>query len=162
MTISTRPRFNWILGGFCVLGLTLGGCTAPVMGPDGTPITENPDTDGSVESAPALPLPAMRLSRRSITAIESIVSENANETITVAGQVAQRVAILEGWLYQIQDDTGSVWVLSEDTGPATSPAPTVGQVATVEGVIRYEDIMVDELDASDVYLEQTAYRQGEG
>lgn len=145
------------------MSLTLGGCTAPVMGPDGAPVTENPsDTEGSVASEPALPLPAMRLSRRSTTAIDSIVAENANETITVAGQVAQRVAILEGWLYQIQDDTGSVWVLSEGTGPTTGPAPTVGQVATVEGVIRYEDIMVDELDASDVYLEQTAYRQGEG
>lgn len=97
------------------------------------------------------PLP----SRQAVT-IGSLMANQSDETVTISGTVAKRVPILEGWLYQVSDDTGSLWVLSDRSDPA------VGELATVQGVVRYEAITVGEIDASEVYLEEQSYRQGDG
>ncbi|MEO1619747.1 MAG: hypothetical protein AAFU53_01805 [Cyanobacteria bacterium J06632_3] len=110
-------------------------------------------TDAGRESS--LRLPAIRLTNRPVVPIASLMTDNVDETVAISGQVAQKVSMLDGWLYQVEDETGSLWVLSDRT------APTIGESATVEGIVRYEAIVVDEFDAGEVYLEEKFYREGE-
>ncbi|MEL7359858.1 MAG: hypothetical protein AAFN40_25405 [Cyanobacteria bacterium J06560_6] len=130
------------------------GCVASEPGSDslGSAAGDSPDDS----SGAGLEMPDFRLPRlvgRSVVPIDSLMSERVDESVAIKGTVAQRVAILEGWLYQVQDDTGKLWVLADHT------APEVGQLATVEGTLRYEAIVVGEIDAGEVYLEAQSYRQ---
>ncbi len=121
-------------------GLILSGCTTTEMqleAPLNTPI----------------PLPAV-LPGQSAIAIDSLAADKQDETVVVTGTVARRVPLLAGWLYLLQDETGSLWVMTQR--PA---APEVGDQATVEGLVRYETIAVEAIDASEVYLEEQSYRQ---
>ncbi len=126
-------------------GLVLGGCTTSEVSVE-TPLIDEP-----------IQLPAVRLSGQPAVAIDSLMSDRVDETVVITGTVSRRVPLLEGWLYQMQDDTGSLWVLTSQ--PA---APEVGESATVEGRVRYETIAVEAIDASEVYLEEQSYRQTDG
>ncbi len=124
-------------------GLILSGCTATEMqleAPLDTP----------------LPLPAI-LPGRSAIAIDSLAVDKQDETVVITGTVSRRVPLLEGWLYLLQDETGSLWVMTQ-----RSAAPEVGEQAIVEGLVRYEPIAVEAIDASEVYLEEQSYRQTDG
>ena len=123
----------------------LGGCTVAEVTPE-----------PSAAEVPAVRLPSFRLSSKSATDINSLTSEQVDETIVVSGEVAQKSALLEGWMYQIRDETGSLWILSD------RDVPEVGESVTVEGSVRYEPIMVDSVDASEFYIEEKAHqRQGQ-
>ncbi|MEL6815806.1 MAG: hypothetical protein AAFP03_13480 [Cyanobacteria bacterium J06598_3] len=137
-----------------MLSLTLGACTiSEVSMPDGVAPGAS---DAPTSNLPAVRLPSIRLSSRSTVTIDSLAADKANDSVSVEGRVVQTVGILEGSLYQVQDDTGSLWVLSDRTGPE------VDQRVTVAGVVRYEAIVVGEIDAGDVYLEEKDYRQHDG
>lgn len=155
---STSPWKSWpqalcsrlVVGG-AVLGLALSSCAVSPVPTDSAgqpPDAESLPSDGP----PAVRLPAIRLSRRAAVPIASLAADRVEETVAVSGNVAQRVAVLDGWLYQVQDETGSVWVVTDRS------EPTVGDVATVEGTVRYESIVVEGIDAGEVYLEETTYR----
>lgn len=141
-----KPRFwipylvSLIVGG----GLVLGGCTTSEVSVE-TPLKNEP-----------VQLPAVRLPGQSADTINSLMVDRVNETVVITGTVSRRVPLLEGWLYQMQDDTGSLWVLTQRS------APEVGENATVEGLVRYETIAVEAIDASEVYLEEQSYRQTDG
>lgn len=117
----------------------------------------SPVTTGDAPSAdisvPHLRLPTIRLSNRSVVPIESLMADSADESVTIQGTVAQRVALLDGWLYQLRDETGSLWIVADGS------EPDVGQQVTVEGTVRYEAITVEDIDAGEVYLEEQAYRR---
>lgn len=111
--------------------------------------TAQPEANTSVR------LPTLRLANQSVVEINSITADQANETVAVSGTVTKQVPLLEGELYQIQDDSDSLWVLSD------KPSPAVGESATVEGVVRYEAIVVGEIDAGEVYLQAQSHRQNQ-
>jgi hypothetical protein len=128
-----------------LIGWTLVGC-AP--------------TETLVETPPAKELTdrpvAAPLADGPAVTINSLMAEQSDESVTISGTVAKRVPVLEGWLYQMSDNTGSLWVLTERSDP------TVGELATVQGLVRYEAITVGEVDASEMYLEEQSYRRGDG
>ncbi len=144
--MKTRSFLRLLLKSSCILPLLLASCTMPEAG-----ISEV----GTSAPASEFPVrfPAIRLSNRPVVTIDSLMADKDSEKVAVEGTVAARVGILEGWLYQLDDGTGSVWVLSDGS------EPEVGQLATVEGVVHYEAITVGDIDAGDVYLEEQAYRQ---
>ena len=124
-----------------IAGLLLSGCTAEV--------TPEPST----AEVPAVRLPAFRLSSKPAIAIDSLTNEQVDDNIIVSGEVAQKAATLNGWIYQLQDETGSLWILTD------RDAPEIGEVVTVEGSVRYEPIVVDSIDASEFYIEEKAYQR---
>lgn len=138
-----------------LLPMALGACTMSEVRMPEEVTQASPDAPAS-SNLPSVRLPSIRLSNRSTVTIESLAADKADDTVSIEGTVVQRVGILEGSLYQVQDDTGSLWVLSDSAGPE------VGQLATVDGVVRYEAIVVGEIDAGDVYLEEKDYRQRDG
>ena len=107
-------------------------------------------------TAPGVQLPTVRLARQPVVSIDSLQVDQAGETVAIAGRVAQRSPLLEGWLYQVQDETGSLWVVTRTS------VPEVGQPAIVEGTVQHEAIVVDGIDSSELYLEEQAYLPSEG
>lgn len=94
-------------------------------------------------------IPALSLPKATV-AIESLRQpQRVERSLPLAGAVTQRLAILNGWLYQLDDGTGQVWVRSQQ------PAPAVGAQVQVDGVLRYEAIIINGADLGDYYLEET-------
>lgn len=89
-------------------------------------------------------------------AIQSLSPDRVNQTVHVEGSVLQRAPLLNGELYQLQDNTGTVWVLS------ARPSPSVDEVVSVVGILRYEPISVDGVDIGEYYLEESSRRAGKG
>ncbi len=106
----------------------------------------------STKPAMSVRLPSL-LANRSVMAIDSITAEQDDKTVAIAGEVTQRSAVLEGWLYELSDDSGGLWILSNNS------TPEIGERANVQGVVRYEPIVVGEVDAGDVYLQEQSYQR---
>ncbi|MEL6157952.1 MAG: hypothetical protein AAGJ95_13875 [Cyanobacteria bacterium J06554_11] len=144
-----------LLAGGVALSLALSGCTMSSGPADSASQTDAETSGPSSEQPSTVRLPSIRLSRRAAVPIASLAADRAQETVAVSGEVAQRVAVLDGWLYQVQDETGSLWVVTNQS------EPVMGAAVTVEGTLRYESIVVEGIDAGEVYLEETTYRQEE-
>lgn len=105
------------------------------------------------QSPSANQLPVLSLAR-SATKIETLRQpQQVERSVSLTGSVIQRLAILDGWLYQIDDGTGQVWILTEDVAPA------IGRNVDVDGVLRYESIVINEADLGDYYLEEKQRQQ---
>lgn len=104
------------------------------------------------QSPSANQVPILSLTR-SATKIEMLRQpQQVERSVSLTGSVIQRLAILDGWLYQIDDGTGQVWVLTEDVAPA------IGRNVDVEGVLRYEAVIINEADLGDYYLEEKQWQ----
>ncbi|MGB7087296.1 MAG: hypothetical protein WBD47_17190 [Phormidesmis sp.] len=150
--LVSRKLANIFVFGVTTLGLLgLSGCTMS----DTAQLETDASKSNSQPAADASRLPALRLANRSIVPISSLTAEKVDETVTISGRVIRREPILAGWLYQIEDDTGELWVLSNQSNSAVEPE--ADQIAIVEGIVRYEPIVVEEIDASELYLEAQTY-----
>ena len=137
-----------VLSSVALSSVVLSACTVSDINPEvGT-------TTGGGDPKPemALRLPSIRLANQSVTAIDTLTQERADATVTISGTVTQRAALLDGWLYQVRDDSSRLWVLTQDSDPE------VDQTVIVEGVVRHKPIMVENIDAGGIYLEEKAYR----
>lgn len=87
---------------------------------------------------------------RPTVAIQSLTADQRSETVHVKGTVVQQAPLLTGGLYQLQDDSGTIWVLSAEA------APTAAATVNVVGTLEVEAIAVEGIDISDVYLRETS------
>lgn len=69
-------------------------------------------------------------------------------TVYLAGEVDRHLPLVGQGLYQLVDDSGSIWVIS-----AESPPP-VGTVLTVRATIQYEQILLRGQDIGEHYAEE--------
>lgn len=69
-------------------------------------------------------------------------------TVRLQGTVAKQAPLLDAHLYQLQDATGTIWVLSQKP-----PLPT-GQQILIQGQVRYQPIEIGGQDLGDVYIEE--------
>ena len=143
---------RYVLVGIALFSVAIGGCTMAKTTAEATSEIDHEAT-GETEDAPSVRLPSLRLSRRAVEPIDSLMADREADRVAVLGTVTQRAAILDGWLYEVEDKTGRLWVLTERS------EPEVGAIATVEGIVRYEAIVVGEIDAGSVYLEEQAYEE---
>lgn len=74
--------------------------------------------------------------------------EGKNPNVYLKGKVGDRVPILQGTVYELQDATGKVWVLTQ------APAPQAGDEVTVKGVVRFKSIVLDGKEQGSIYVEQ--------
>ena len=96
-----------------------------------------------------MPRPIARLMSRT-TPIEKIhtQSPSADHSLYLQGKVQQRIPLLNGWIYQLQDDTGSIWVITQTS------APNVGAEILIRGLAHYESIPVAGEDLGEHYIEE--------
>jgi len=76
------------------------------------------------------------------------ISQHREGTVQLSGQVDQHLPLVGQNLYQLTDDSGSVWVLTPD------PLPPVGESLTIQATIRYEVIMLQGQDIGEYYAEE--------
>ncbi|MEX0268376.1 hypothetical protein AB3R30_04475 [Leptolyngbyaceae cyanobacterium UHCC 1019] len=72
-----------------------------------------------------------------------------DSVVTVKGVVGDRVPILEGTVYEIQDSTGKIWVLTQKQPPDS------GQEVVVTGNLRFKSIPLNGQEQGSVYVEQS-------
>ncbi|NJL82367.1 MAG: hypothetical protein HC890_04305 [Chloroflexaceae bacterium] len=71
---------------------------------------------------------------------------NPAEPVQLAGTVGDRAPFLGSGAYQLQDETGSLWVVS-----STKALPEPGERLVIEAQIKYAKITVENQDFSELY-----------
>ena len=83
-----------------------------------------------------------------ITSIAALQKpEMRNVEVYLKGTVGDRVPILDGTVYPLQDATGTVWILTQST------APNSGEEITVKGTVRFKSIALDGKEQGSIYVE---------
>ncbi|WP_416672748.1 hypothetical protein [Egbenema bharatensis] len=71
-----------------------------------------------------------------------------NQTVQLQGTVVDRAPMIDAVVYQLQDGTGEIWVLSAD--PEVEP----GDRVRVQGTVRFEQIAIEDLELGEAYIEE--------
>lgn len=122
-----------------VLAILLGGCSR------GVPESPRSRVRSYSIGTLAAPEPAD-------TQVQTIQPPLVDQAISVKGTVQQSAPLLDRWLYQLSDTSGTLWILSSDSPPAP------GEMVRVQGIVRYEQILIGGTDQGEYYLEETQRR----
>ena len=79
-----------------------------------------------------------------------------NETVQLRGTVVDRAPMIDAVVYQLQDETGEIWVLSAEPGVER------GDRLLVRGTVRFESILIEELELGEAYIEETERKVEQG
>jgi RecJ-like exonuclease len=71
-----------------------------------------------------------------------------NERVRIEGTVVDRAPMIDAVVYQLQDETGEIWVLS------TEPSVQTGDRVLVRGTVRFESIPIEEQELGEAYIEE--------
>lgn len=112
-----------------VLAIVLIGCSQPT-----------PETNSDTNRLPPL------VQTTSIKTLKNTSLQN--KTVYLKGRVGNLVPVLDGTVYELQDPTGTVWILTKGQPPGA------GQEAIVKGVVRYKSIQLDGKEQGSLYVEQ--------
>jgi uncharacterized protein YdeI (BOF family) len=84
-----------------------------------------------------------------ITPIKEVKSlQDKNTTVYVSGKVQERVPLLGRQAYQISDSTGTIWVVTNQTGLEE------GDQIVIKGKIVYKSIPLAGKEYGEVYIEE--------
>jgi RecJ-like exonuclease len=75
-----------------------------------------------------------------------------NERVQLEGTVVDRAPMIDAVVYQLQDETGQIWVLS--TEPTVEPIVQTGDRVLVRGIVRFESILLEEQEFGEAYIEE--------
>jgi hypothetical protein len=83
------------------------------------------------------------------TSIQRIHERSRDDyTVYIRGRVNERASLIDAQLYQLEDYTGEIWVLSP--GPAVQP----GESLLIRGKVRFESIPIAEQERGGFYIEE--------
>lgn len=82
------------------------------------------------------------------TNIRDIKPQDFKATVYLQGKVAQLVPLLEQWAYQLQDSTGTIWVLTNQAGLQLEDK------VLIKGNIHYQSIPLAGKDFGEVYVHE--------
>ena len=86
------------------------------------------------------------LSNTPINAIAEIDQANSQKTIQIKGKVITIAPLIHRGAYQLSDQTGTIWVLTNQ------PLPDTGAEIIVRGQLQYQSIPVGREDLGEFYL----------
>ncbi len=69
-------------------------------------------------------------------------------TVYLKGQVSDRVPLINAQVYQLQDSTGKIWVLTNKS------TPKIGDRVYIKGQVRYEKIPISGQEFGEAYIEE--------
>jgi hypothetical protein len=73
---------------------------------------------------------------------------NYGSTVYLKGKVGKQAPLLAGTAYELQDSTGSIWILTRD------PLPKQGEEVVIKGKLRYQKIQLNGKEQGSPYIEQ--------
>jgi len=84
-----------------------------------------------------------------ITPIAALQGQSETDTVvSVQGTVRDRAPLLKQTAYQLQDDTGEIWVITSDS------APESGQTVTIQAKIKSKSFVLHQQRSQELYLQQ--------
>ncbi|MGB2926698.1 MAG: hypothetical protein WBB82_15465 [Limnothrix sp.] len=86
----------------------------------------------------------------SVTAIASLNSANPGSNVHIKGVVAQNAPFIEGGAYEIQDQTGTIWVITN------APLPAAGTEVLISGELNFHDLRLGANDFGEVFVTEIA------
>lgn len=82
-----------------------------------------------------------------VTPIKQVKAEwRRYSTVYIQGAVGNQVQLLGAWVYEVQDPTGTIWVLT------AQPGPDSGDQIWIEGKVRYQAIPIKGQELGEAYL----------
>ncbi|HEY9896804.1 MAG TPA: hypothetical protein V6D34_15585 [Candidatus Sericytochromatia bacterium] len=89
----------------------------------------------------------------STVTIDDIKQTSANtlaqtKSVQLRGRVSNHAPLLGKSAYELQDTTGSIWVI------ATEPIPSTGDEVIIQGKLLYQSIPLNGKEQGDFYIEQ--------
>ncbi len=79
-------------------------------------------------------------------AIENIREKQLGKTVQVTGQVTELAPLISSAGYQLQDDTGSIWVIT------SSSLPILETKITIKGKVQTQDMTLVDKQFNELYL----------
>jgi predicted small lipoprotein YifL len=70
------------------------------------------------------------------------------ETVQVRGKVKKVVPLVGSGAYQLEDETGAIWVVTPET------LPQIGDEIIIEGTLNYQSIPIGEKDLGEFYVRE--------
>lgn len=83
-----------------------------------------------------------------VTKVSEVQKQKTNFTVNLQGKINTQAPLLEQRAYELQDSTGSIWVVTRE------PLPALGTQVKVTGKVRYQEILLNGQDQGTVYVEQ--------
>jgi hypothetical protein len=128
------------IASFLLIGLL--GCTSAPEATNEPP----PSLTSTISTLPGL----SRL--RNVTPVGEVPALTSDPAAAgethLEGQVQQQVPLLNQWLYELTDDSGSIWVLT------ATPPPAPGESVIIRARIHYEAVVVQGSDIGEHYAEE--------
>lgn len=78
--------------------------------------------------------------------IGQLQQQGASKVVYLKGKVGDRAPFLGSGAYQLQDETGTVWVITQRTLPAQ------GDIVAIKGEAKYETISIGEQKSQEFYI----------
>ncbi|RCJ42747.1 hypothetical protein A6770_07675 [Nostoc minutum NIES-26] len=108
---------------------------------------------GGLCSCGSLKMPGLKASNFSfgsnVTPIREIKPEQDKKaTVYIQGKVEKRVPLVKKWVYQINDSTDKIWVVTNQSNLKQ------GMQVVIKGKIRYQSIPLANQEFGEVYLEE--------
>ncbi|HEY9857858.1 MAG TPA: hypothetical protein V6D16_00015 [Candidatus Obscuribacterales bacterium] len=84
-----------------------------------------------------------------VTNIQALQQQRELDRIVhIQGNVVRQVPLMQKQAYEIQDQTGSIWIVTQ------KDAPKSGKAVLVKGKVRYQQIPVGSQDLGEIYIEE--------
>ena len=118
--------------------------------------TANPVADSKDSKKPESPKaivspnnsPGSKPAAGNISRIADLQKAPRQSTVFLQGKVGRQAPIVGGTIYELQDGTGSIWVVARQT--TSKP----GEEVSVRGILRYESIPLNGKEQGSLYVEQ--------
>ena len=114
----------------------------------GSLISCNPWSVNSQQDSTQPPATVARNGNTKVTAIETLADLNQGIDIRIQGKVAQTAPFLNGGAYEIEDSTGSIWVITETTPPAS------GTEIQVAGQLKFHDLQLGSSNFGEIFISE--------
>ncbi|MFY0609289.1 MAG: hypothetical protein JXR06_03045 [Candidatus Atelocyanobacterium thalassa] len=79
--------------------------------------------------------------------ITTDTNDLTSQTVYLKGKVLDSVLFLNSGSYQLQDKTGTIWVLK-----TFNEMPKIGELVKIKGEIIYQPILIDDQDIGEFYI----------
>ncbi|MBW4489202.1 MAG: hypothetical protein KME12_15540 [Trichocoleus desertorum ATA4-8-CV12] len=84
-----------------------------------------------------------------VTNIQALQQQQQMDRVVyIQGNVVRQVPLMQKQAYEIQDRTGSIWIVTQNQ------APKSGKAVLVKGKVRYQQIPVGGQNLGEVYIEE--------
>lgn len=83
-----------------------------------------------------------------INPIRELKPQSDKSTVYIQGKVEKKVPLVKRQAYQINDSTGKIWVLTDQSGWKE------GQQVVIKGKVNYQSIPLANREYGEIYLEE--------